>query len=358
MNRLYSIIFCLFFLVFLSATWVEKERATKVIGTIIPFVVPKGWPKPIYNFKKNPITIEGFELGRKLFYDGRLSKDGNFPCASCHQQFSAFATYDHNYSHGYNNSQSTRNAPALFNLAWTKEFMHDGRINSLELLPIVSITSTFEMGENIDSVVFKLKKDSAYRRMFKNAFGDTTITAPRIMKALTQFMMMLVSSNSKYDKVMRGEDKFILPEQLGYDIFKIKCENCHPEPMFTDYTYRNIGMTSDSYLHDLGRMRVTGKREDSLKFRVPSLRNISYSAPYGHDGRFFSLMNVFEHYRSKMVVGPTTDSLLRHKLPLSNYEIGQLTAFLYTLSDTTFLRNKQFAEPGKENVSPSYIHVH
>ncbi len=358
MKTLYSFILCLLFLIVLSSTLVEKGGLTKVIGTILPFVVPKGWPKPVYAIKKNPITLEGFELGRKLFYDGRLSKDGNYPCASCHQQFSAFATYDHNFSHGYNNLQTTRNAPALFNLAWTKEFMLDGKISSLESLPIVHITATNEMGENMDSVVNKLKKDSSYHRMFKNAYGDTAITTPRIMKALTQFMLMLVSSNSKYDKVMRGEDKFILPEQLGYDIFKTKCATCHPEPMFTDYTYRNIGMTADQYLRDYGRMNVTGKKEDSLKFRVPSLRNISYSAPYGHDGRFFSLMNVYEHFRSKMIVGVTTDTLLKHKLPLSNYEIGQLTAFLYTLSDTTFLRNKRFAEPGKENVPASYIHVH
>ena len=343
---------------FLSATLVEKENTTKVIGTIIPFLVPNGWPKPVYNFKKNPITIEGFELGRKLFYDGRLSKDGNYPCASCHQQFSAFATYDHNYSHGFNNTQTTRNAPALFNLAWTKELMHDGRMTSLELISLEQITAPNMMGENMDSVVWKLKKDTTYHRLFKNAFGDTIISTPRILKALTQFELMLVSSNSKYDKVMRGEQKFILPEKLGYAIFKTKCETCHPEPMFTDYYYRNIGMTADSYLKDYGRMSVTGKKEDSLKFRVPSLRNIAYSAPYGHDGRFFSLMNVFEHYRSKMIVGATTDPLLQHKLPLTNYEIGQLTAFLYTLSDTTFLRNKRFAEPGKENVLPSYIHVH
>ena len=358
MKRHYTIIIFLLFTIFLSATLVEKESTTKVIGTIIPFVVPKGWSKPIYNFKKNPITVEGFDLGRKLFYDGRLSKDGNYPCASCHQQFSAFATYDHNFSHGFNNSQTTRNAPALFNLAWTKEFMHDGSIATLELQPIEHIIATNEMGEKMDSVVFKLSKDTTYHRMFKNAFGDTTITTPRIMKALTQFMLMLVSSNSKYDKVMRGEDKFILPEQLGYGIFKTKCETCHPEPMFTDYTYRNIGMNVYPYLQDFGRMSKTHKREDSLKFRVPSLRNVAYTSPYGHDGRFFSLMNVFEHYRSKMTVGPTTDSLLRNKLPLTNYEIGQLTAFLYSLSDTAFIRDKRFAEPGKENVPASYIHVH
>jgi len=358
MSRLTTTILALVLFVFLAVSWEDKEVSNKIIGTPIPFVVPKGWPKPVYDFKKNPVTQEGFDLGKKLFYDGRLSKDGNFPCGSCHQQFCAFATFDHNFSHGVNNSQTFRNTPALFNLAWQKDFMLDGRIHKLELQPIAPITNPSEMGENMDSVILKLKKDTAYKRMFTKAFGDPAINTPRIMKALTQFLLMLVSSNSKYDKVMRGEEKFILPEQLGYAIFKAKCEVCHTEPMFTDYSYRNIGEPADNYMNDFGRMRVTGKREDSLKFRVPSLRNVAYTSPYGHDGRFFSLLNIFNHYRSKVVDGPTTDSILRHKMPLSNYEIGQLTAFLYSLSDTAFIRDKRFAEPGRENAQPLYIHVH
>ena len=215
------IISLLTFLAFIAVSWENKDPSTKVIGKPIPFIIPKGWPKPVYDFKKNPITEEGFELGRKLFYDGRLSKDGNVPCASCHQQFCAFATYDHNLSHGYNNSYTTRNTPTLFNLAWTKDFMLDGRIHQLELQPIAPMTAPNEMAENMDSIIIKLQKDSAYKRMFTKAFGSPTITSPRMLKALTQFMLLLVSSNSKYDKVMRGEAKFILPEQLGYEIFEI-----------------------------------------------------------------------------------------------------------------------------------------
>ncbi len=358
MNRTTAVILSISLFIFLAISWQNIEPSTKILGKKIPFIVPKGWPKPVYDFKKNPITEEGFELGRKLFYDGRLSKDGTVPCASCHQQFCAFATYDHNLSHGINNAFTTRNSPTLFNLAWTKDFMLDGRIHQLEQQPIAPITAPNEMGENMESVIAKLKKDTSYQRMFTKAFGSATITTPRIMKALTQYMLLLVSSNSKYDKVMRGEDTFILPQKLGYEIFKNKCVSCHTEPLFTDNTYRNIGMTADKYLKDSGRMRVTGRREDSLKFRVPSLRNVAYSAPYGHDGRFFSLMNVFEHYRKKVVDDPTTESLLRHKMPLSNYEIGQLTAFLYSLSDTTFLKDTRFADPSNPNAFPSFIHLH
>jgi cytochrome c peroxidase len=312
----------------------------------VAFKVPKGWPQPVYDFSKNPLTEEGITLGKKLFYDGRLSKDGNFSCGSCHQQFGAFNTYDHSLSHGYNNSLTTRNAPGLFNLAWQKEFMWDGGINHLDLQPLAPITAENEMAESITNVIDKLKADKEYRKLFKAAFGDETINTQRLGKAISQFVLQLVSSNSKYDRVKRGEDSFILPEKLGYEIFQQKCVSCHTEPMFTDYSYRNTGLTLDPVLKDQGRMRITNNPKDSLKFKVPSLRNVAVSFPFGHDGRFFSFMNVFEHYRKNMVVSSTTDSLLTRKLALSNYEIGQLTAFLFTLTDSSFLKDPRFAAPG------------
>ena len=344
----------IFVLVVLVAGWTGIHPGAPAPLT---FVTPEGWPKPVYDFKNNPLTAAGFELGRKLFYDGGLSKDGNFPCASCHQQFGAFATYDHPLSHGYNNTLTTRNAPALQNLAWQKAFMWDGSIHTLDQQPLTPVTAANEMAETIDHVLYKLNADTAYRRMFRAAFGDGSITAVRMNKALSQFMLLLVSSNSKYDKVMRGEAAFILPEQLGYDIFKKKCTGCHTEPLFTDFSYRNTGVPLDTTFNDVGRMRVTGDKSDSLKFRVPSLRNVAVSFPYGHDGRFFSLAEVFEHYRKNMVPGPLTDSLLRHKIALSNFEMGQLTAFLYTLTDSAFLKNPLFAPPGYA-ITPGFIHNH
>ncbi len=324
----------------------------------VKFTVPKGWPQPVYDFSQNPLTEEGIALGRKLFYDGRLSKDGNFSCGSCHQQFGAFNTYDHNLSHGFNNSSTTRNAPGLFNLAWQKEFMWDGGVNHLDLQPLAPITAANEMAETMEAVIAKLRSDPEYRKMFKAAFGDETINYQRFAKAMSQFVLQLVSSNSKYDKVMRGEASFILPEQLGYDIFKKKCASCHAEPLFTDFSYRNTGMPLDPYLKDYGRMKITGNANDSLKFRVPSLRNVAMTFPYGHDGRFFSLSNVFEHYRKNMVTGPGIDSLIRNRLPLSNFEIGQITAFLYTLTDSAFLKDPRFAPPGYENNGKPPADIH
>jgi cytochrome c peroxidase len=148
-----------------------------------------------------------------------------------------------------------------------------------------------------------------------------------------------------------------VPEQLGYDIFKQKCSSCHKEPLFTDGSFRNAGLPVDATLNDYGRMAITGNGRDSLKFKVPSLRNVAVTYPYGHDGRFFTLLNVFEHYRKDMVISATTDSLLLHKIPLSNYEIGQLTAFLNTLTDTAFLKNPLFAPRGFVN-APPLMHLH
>ena len=327
-------------------------------ATPVPFLVPEGWPQPVYDFKQNPVTKEGFELGRKLFYDGRLSKDGNFPCASCHQQFGAFATYDHSLSHGYNNSFTTRNAPALFNLAWQKEFMYDGGVNHLDVQPLVPITAPNEMHEVIDSVLIKLRADKEYRRMFKAAFGSELINTQRLTKALSQFLVMIVSSNSLYDKVKRGEATFNLPQRLGYDIFKQKCNVCHTEPLFTDFSYRNVGLPVDSFLNDSGRMRITRLASDSLKFKVPSLRNVMVTFPYGHDGRFYSVLDVMNHYRNGVVNGPTTDSLIKN-MKLSNYEIGQFTAFLYTLTDSTLLNDIRFSPPGVDKVaSPPLQDIH
>jgi cytochrome c peroxidase len=324
----------------------------------VKLLYPSNWPQPLYDFSKNPLTEEGIALGRKLFYDGRLSKDGNFSCGTCHQQFGAFNSYDHPLSHGYNNSLTTRNAPGLFNLGWRSDFMWDGGINHLDLQPLAPITAENEMAETLENVISKLKADPDYKKMFKAAFGDELINTQRMGKALSQFVLTFVSGNSKYDKVKRGEAEFILPERLGYEIFQKKCVACHTEPFFTDNSFRNTGMILDPYLKDIGRMKITNDPKDSLRFRVPSLRNVMLTFPYGHDGRFFSLSNVFEHYRKNMVPVPNTDSLLKNRIQISNYEIGQLTAFLMTLTDSSFVKDPRFAEPGRENNGKPPADIH
>lgn len=333
-----------FLLAMLAICWQAGKNPVKK-PTPVAFETPAGWPAPVYDFKSNPLTQEGIALGRKLFYDGILSKDGNFPCASCHQQVGAFGTFEHDLSHGFDNQHSNRNAPPLQNLAWQKAFHADGGINHLDVQPLAPITAPNEMAETIEDVLKKLRADAHYKRMFTAAFGDATINTQRMTRALSQFVLTLVSANSRYDKVMRGEDSFNLPEKLGHQMFMQKCAGCHPPPFFTDFSYRNNGLPMEPTLQDIGRMRITNDPADSLKFKVPSLRNVMKTAPYGHDGRIFDVYVMLEHYKSKVADGPTTDPLLKNKIPLSNFEKGQIVAFLMTLTDTSFLRNKAFGPP-------------
>jgi cytochrome c peroxidase len=313
--------------------------------TPVAFVVPAGWPAPKYDFTSNPLTKEGIELGRYLFYDGRLSKDGNYPCASCHQQDALFTHEDHALAHGYGGQSTTRNPVSIANMAWYAEYFQDGSKMKLEDVYTFHITAPNEMAETVENVIARLRSDDNYRKMFRAAFGDATINAERMNKALSQFVLTIVSSNSKFDRVKKGQASFTLPEQLGYDIFNTKCSTCHKEPFFTDFSYRNIGMPLDNFLKDKGRMFVTNNAADSLKFRVLSLRNAQVTRPFGHDGRFFSFTNMYIHYNSGLVNGPTTDPLVAGKIPLSNFEQGQLTAFLNTLTDSTLLTDPRFSKP-------------
>ena len=308
--------------------------------TPLTFTVPAGFPPTVYNFSNNPLTEEGFQLGKMLFYDGRLSKDGHYPCASCHQQIAVFGTYDHDLSHGYNDQHSNRNAAPLFNLAWQKEFHTDGKYKSLEDECLDPIQAPNQMAEEIGNVLTKLRSDAHMRDMFRAAFGTEEITIERMQKALAQFTVSMITANSKYDQVKRGQNTFTDYEQRGYDLYKTNCASCHPEPMFTDYTYRNIGLPV-SYLDDYGRIVVTGKKEDSLKFKVPSLRNVSLTYPYMHDGRYFSLRACIEHYATPQQ-SSTLDPSLTNGIHFNNNQVIDLVAFLRALTDSTLVKDLRF----------------
>lgn len=304
--------------------------------------IPAGWPEPGNLFQYNPLTKEGILLGKVLFYDGRLSKDGNFSCASCHQQFAAFATFEHDFSHGFDDQFTTRNSPGLFNLAWVPLYHWDGGINHLEVQALSPLTAPNEMAEDLDSVLAKLRADKTYRQMFKRAFGTDSINSQRMLKALAQFVGTLVSADSKYDRVMRGEESFNPSEQHGYEVFQAKCAVCHQEPLFTDNSFRNTGLVINPWLNDYGRMRITGDAGDSLKFRVPSLRNVGVTQPYMHDGRFYALGQVIEHYRSGIQQSPTLDPLLKDGIDFTPKEKYDLILFLGTLTDSSFLKNPAY----------------
>jgi cytochrome c peroxidase len=219
----------------------------------------------------------------------------------------------------------------------------DGAINHIEVQPLAPMTAPNEMGESLDSVLLKLKKDTSYTRMFKAAFGDANITSQRMLKALSQFVGNLVSSNSKYDKVMRDEAKFTDYELRGYDIFKSNCASCHKEPLFTDNTFRNNGQQLNK-LKDIGLQKITLNKEDSLKFKVPTLRNIQLTFPYMHDGHIYSLFKVIDHYTTDIdTTQINLDQSLKRKINISAKEKYDLVYFLYTLTDSSFIRNPRFS---------------
>ena len=322
-----------------AAPW---ARALILARTTPQFEVPRGWPAPRYDFSGNPVTPAGFALGRRLFYDPILSRDGSIACGSCHQQFAAFAHLDHRVSHGIGGVNGKRNTPGLFNLAWQPELMWDGSVHHLELQPVAPMSNPVEMGSSLALAVDKLRRDARYPGLFARAFGSPGIDTQRLLRALTQFTGTLVSADSRYDRYVQGRDAFTMRERAGLDLFRQHCASCHREPLFSDFSYRNNGL--DAAPHDAGRAVISGRAEDQGRFRVPSLRNVALTAPYMHDGRYDSLRQVLDHYAGGIQPSPTLDPALADGVPLSASQREALLAFLDTLSDETFIHDRRFAE--------------
>lgn len=311
------------------------------------FVVPAHFPKPVYDFSKNPLSDNKIQLGRALFYDPVLSRNNTISCASCHSQYSAFTHTDHDLSHGIDDRIGFRNSPTLMNLAWKSSFMWDGAIHHLDVHSLSPISNPLEMDEKIEHVVSKLQRSNIYPNLFYEAFGDTIITGEKTLKAISQFLLTLVTANSKYDSVMQGLSSFTLQEKNGYNLFRSNCASCHKEPLFTSDEFKSNGLPLDSTLNDLGRYKVTQNPLDSLKFKVPTLRNIEYSYPYMHDGRFKNLKQVLNHYTNGIVSDKRVSNELQTPLVLSSNEKVDIIAFLLTLSDRQFLFNPKHSYPKK-----------
>jgi cytochrome c peroxidase len=317
------------------------------IRTLTPYAlpVPPLFPAPLYNNNENPLSREGIELGRRLFYEKKLSIDNEHPCSSCHEQRSSFGTFEHDRSHGVYNSHTLRNAPVLVNLAWAPYFHWDGQFESLALQATHPITGDHEMGETFPGIIRKLEADPSYKKDFQHVFKTTSIEPLQIVKALAQFTATMISANSRYDQYKKGLVPFTSQEQAGYQVFLQHCNSCHREPLFTDHSFRNIGLPIDPTLNDLGRMRITFLSSDSLKFKVPTLRNCYLSSNYMHDGRFISIQQCINHYRFQVQPGATVDPLLRQGIAMSNQQADQLMAFLKTLTDSSFVTDRRLARP-------------
>ncbi len=322
-----------------------RFNANTISKKDVVFKIPKGFPKPEYNFSSNKLTPEIFSLGRKLFYDPILSKDSSTSCQSCHVRVAAFAHIDHSLSHGIDGKIGTRNVPALQNMIWKDAYMADGGVNNLEVQPLNPITSPIEMNESITNIVAKLKKNEAYVALFRKAYKDTLINSERVLKSLAQFTGLMISANSRYDKYIAGKDTFSVQEKSGLETFRLKCASCHKEPLFSDNSYRNNGIRPDTSLNDVGRGKITNIEADNYKFKVPSLRNIEMTFPYMHDGRYKKLKDVLNHYGSAVEHSATTDGEVKKIGTLSDKERKDIIAFLLTLTDKDFLNDRRFIDP-------------
>ncbi|MDG1349945.1 MAG: cytochrome c peroxidase [Crocinitomicaceae bacterium] len=304
-------------------------------------------PTPFYRLPVFPTKNDTVALGRLLFYDNILSANNQVSCASCHNSYNAFAHTDHQLSHGIFDSVGTRNAPGLFNLAWQKEFMWDGATHHIEAQALAPLHDPKEMGSNIKALLSKLRASDFYRKAFYDTYKDTIINSNRTLKALAAFELSLVSFESKYDAVKTDNAEFSTQEKAGYKLFKQNCNKCHTEPLFTNGKYMDNNLPIDSSLDDKGRFLVTKQKEDRYKFKVPSLRNLSYTYPYMHDGRFTTLNQVLQHYSSNQNIKNKGKADLEKAIHLSFNERADLISFLLTLNDKNFVFNPAYSFPKK-----------
>ncbi|WP_010521338.1 cytochrome-c peroxidase [Aquimarina agarivorans] len=327
---------------------VEGEKVFN--PTLLQVNIPENFPELTYDLNSNPPTKEGFALGKKLFYEGKLSSTGIISCGECHRQEFSFTHHKHIVSHGVNGLLGTRNAPPIQNMAFLNEFNWDGAANHLDMQPIIPITSEVEMNETFVNILNKLAADNTYPPLFKAAFENGKIDTANMLKALSQFVVTMISADSKYDKLIRNEGgiAFTAQEKAGQKLFENKCASCHAGTLFTDQSYRNNGLPLDPEYNDVGRKLVTGLAEDTRKFRVPSLRNVALTLPYMHDGRFKTLNDVLDFYSAGVQDSETLDPILKSNnnlgIALSQEEKEQLISFLNTLTDTNFIFDKRFAE--------------
>lgn len=348
MNSFKSLFILLSYFILVSCNSDDEKYTTITEADVrLDFKVPSNFPPLVQDIVQNYPTKNGFELGRKLFYDGRLSSDGTISCSFCHEQSSGFTHHGHAFSHGIINLEGFRNTPAIQNMAFQGEYFYDGASNSLEMLSIVPIHNPVEMNETLEGITDKLKQDKEYVHLFSDAFGSD-VTSGNILKALGQFMTMMVSANSRYDKYVRNEPGGTMSAQelQGRELFAAKCAACHATDLFTDNSFRNNGLPPNANLNDKGRELVTGFATDKYKFKVPSLRNVALTAPYMHDGRFGSLQSVLNFYSNGVIVSETLDPALKHNealgIPLNQQEKEALMAFLQTLTDEEYITNPLF----------------
>jgi len=343
-------------IVIIAIITIKSCEPDEHITTPFELNVPYGFP----SFSvpdDNPLTVEGVELGKYLFYEKALSSNFQFSCSDCHNQQMNFSSPS-NCSGNVFGLPVTRNTMPLVNLVWDNAFAWDERKEGLENKITDAYTNPFTMAGEIEEIVNRLQNNNFYVDLFYNAFGDGGVNEINISKALAQFLRTIITGNSKFDKFLRGEMMLTVQELNGYEIFNREartepsqpaggdCFHCHGAPLFTDLASHNNGL--DSVFSDLGLAYATNDTMDYGKFKTPTLRNVEFTSPYMHDGRFLTLEEVIEHYNSGGIDSYTIDPLMKRVgigLLLTESEKQDLIAFIRTLKDEDFLINPDYSNP-------------
>lgn len=326
---------------------------------IIPFVYPELPFFPKIPPSDNEPSIEGADLGRHLFYDPVLSADSTMSCATCHRQEGAFSDSPNQYSSGVHGNLLVRNTMPLFNLLWYPSMFWDGRVESIEAQVLFPVSAHDEMDLDWVEAERRLNSIPFYKEKFLLVFGVDQIDSVLVSKAIGQFERTLLSFNSKYDRVIRGEDYFTSDEYDGFvlinDQTKGDCLHCHTtdgNALGTTTGFSNNGL--DSVFNaieyaDKGRAGHTDEEKDLATFRIPSLRNLLFTAPYMHDGRFKNLEEVLDFYSTGVHQSLNVDSKMQYAyqggVNLTSEEKRKILLFLACLSDTVFVTNPSYASP-------------
>lgn len=334
----------------------SKDDSTETyVPTPLPLEIPELFEErilsPIIPFD-NPQTVEGVALGKKLFFETLLSADNTQSCASCHAPANAFSDSDQ-FSVGIDGLSGHRNSMPIFNLAFNYDdkFFWDGREFGLEDQALQPVENPIEMHNTWANAVETLQNTEEYPELFSKAFGTSQINSDLVVKAIAQFERTLISGNSKFDRHLLGTATLTPEELSGFNIFMDEtrgdCFHCHGNvnnPLWTDNKFHNNGL--DATFTDIGLGEVSGDPADNGKFKSPSLRNLAFTAPYMHDGRFNTLDEVINHYSEGLQNSPTIDPLMKKVVEggvqLSALEKSDLKAFLLSLSDHEFIANPDF----------------
>jgi len=336
----------------------SSDESQSYVATPMPLEIPDVFalylPGPVIP-ADNPQTVEGVALGRKLFFDPILSGNGTQACSDCHRPQNAFSD-PRQFSLGIDGIPGFRNSMPLQNLAWNfpQKFNWDGSASSLEEQIFEPVTNPIEMNNTWPNAVASLQGHNEYPELFREAFGTSTIDSVMVTKAIAQFVRTLISANSRFDRHILGEN-ILTPQELnGFNVFMAEelgdCFHCHGNffnPLWTDNTFHNNGL--DEIFADIGLGGVSGDPRDNGRFKAPSLRNLLYTSPYMHDGRFETLEEVINHYSEGLVFSETIDPLMKAVaqggVQLSEEDKADLKAFLLSLSDPGFISNPDFQNP-------------